>query len=414
MKLPIYSIGTGDRFGQQGKALLSAVIKARQDGIKLAIVWNKSNREHSIINTKPQDVFIEAKNAANELNYDGEYFIDADHIGYSTVDRFMEYSNYFTLDVAEFIGKKAPKKELNLFIEKCKAYMGELKIPNIPTPLQISKEQICLIAEKYFLAVKEAGKIYRKIENGKGENNFITEISMDETDSPQSPLEIFFILFATAELKIPIQTIAPKFIGSFIKGIDYIGNINQFTKQFENDLAIIKFAIKEFSLPNNLKLSIHSGSDKFSLYEPINKAIKNFNTGVHLKTAGTTWLEELIGLALAGNDGLSIVKEIYYKAYKRYDELCKPYTEVISIDREKLPTPNSVNKWTSEEYVNTLQHDSNNKKFNPHFRQLLHIAYKIAAEMGENFIDALIRNERIVSEHVMFNIYERHIKNLFY
>ena len=414
MKLPKYSIGTGDRFGQQGKALLSAVMKARQYGIKLAIVWNKSNREHTIINTKPQDVFIEAKNAVNELNYSGKYFIDADHIGYSNVDSFIEYSNYFTIDVAEFIGKKAPKEDLNLFLEKCNSYIGELKIPNINAPLEIDSKQIHLIAEKYLLAIKEAGKIYRKIEKNKGVNNFITEISIDETDSPQNPLEILFILYAIANEKIPIQTIAPKFTGSFIKGIDYIGDINRFTEEFRNDLAIIKFAIKEFSLPTNLKLSIHSGSDKFSLYEPINKAIKNFNTGVHLKTAGTTWLEELIGLALAGNDGLSIVKQIYNKAFKRYNELRKPYAGVINVDQDKLPKPQNVKNWPSKEFVNALQNDPNNKNFNPHFRQLLHIAYKIAAEMGKKFLNALKRHELIISEHVTFNIYERHIKNLFY
>jgi hypothetical protein len=414
MKLPRYSLGTGDRFGQEGKALLKAVMKARNDGINLAIVWNKSEREHSIIDSSPKDVLIEAKNAVKNLNYSGKYFIDADHIGFTYVDRFIEYSNYFTLDVAEFIGRKASKKQINSFLKNCNDYIGDIKIPHINEPLQTNNEKIRLIAEKYLLAVKKAGKIYRKIEKKKGEDNFITEISMDETDRPQTSIELFFILLAIAEEKIPLQTIAPKFTGSFIKGIDYIGDIDQFTREFNSYLAIITFAMEEFSLPSNLKLSIHSGSDKFSLYKPINKAIKKFNTGIHVKTAGTTWLEELIGLALAGDEALKMVKNIYKEAYARFEELCKPYASVISITKEALPAPESVNNWTSEQYVAALRHNPNNKSFNRNLRQLLHVAYKIAAEMGNKFIRTLKAHQKIISKQVTFNMFERHIKKLFY
>ncbi len=414
MKLSKFSIGTGDRFDQQGKALLQAVIKAKEDGVEIAIIWNKSHREHSIVKTKPEDVFNEAQNAVKELNWKGQYYIDADHIGLSNVDLFMDHSNFFTLDVAEYIGEKATNEEINSFIEKHKTYVGELKIPKIDEPLYISEEQIRLSAVKYLLAVKKAGEIYRKIEEKKEQKDFVIEVSMDETNDPQTPLEIFFILAAIAEEKIPIQTIAPKFTGRFNKGIDYEGNIEQFAKEFEEDLAMIKHAITEFSLPDNLKLSIHSGSDKFSLYDLINKAIKKYDSGLHLKTAGTTWLEELIGLAMAGDDGLRIVKEIYEKAHVRYDELCEPYATVIDIDRDNLPSPEIVNSWTSEDFVRALRHDVTCKHFDPNFRQLLHVAYKIAAEMGERYLNALIKHERTIAENVTFNMYERHLKRLFY
>ncbi len=91
--------------------------------------------------------------------------------------------------------------------------------------------------------------------------------------------------------------------------------------------------------PKNLKLSVHSGSDKFSIYQPIRQAMKKFDAGVHLKTAGTTWLEELIGLAEAGGEGLDLAKEIYAEAYSHREELCAPYAAVIDIDPAKLPTP---------------------------------------------------------------------------
>ena len=85
---------------------------------------------------------------------------------------------------------------------------------------------------------------------------------------------MFFILLGLAKENIKIQTIAPKFTGRFNKGIDYIGNVNDFIREFEDDICVIKFAVKEFSLPVNLKLSVHSGSDKFSLYKPIHNILK--------------------------------------------------------------------------------------------------------------------------------------------
>ena len=91
--------------------------------------------------------------------------------------------------------------------------------------------------------------------------------------------------------------------------------------------------------PPGLKLSVHSGSDKFSLYPRMRAALKASDAGVHLKTAGTTWLEELIGLAGAGGEGLSIARDVYRLALDRHDEMCGPYASVISIRRERLPAP---------------------------------------------------------------------------
>ncbi len=236
---------------------------------------------------------------------------------------------------------------------------------------------------------------------------------MDEADQPQKPIEIFFILAAIAEKAIPVQTIAPRFTGRFNKGVDYVGDIAQFEKEFTENLAVIAFSIKEFNLPENLKLSIHSGSDKFSIYAPINRVLKKFDAGLHLKTAGTTWLEELIGLSLAGGDGLEIAKEIYIKAFDRFDELCEPYANVIDIEKAKLPLPQSVKLWTSQEYASTLQHEKSCKYYNKDFRQLLHVGYKIAAEIGEEYVNAIKRHKDIIAGCVSENIFERHIKPLF-
>ena len=413
MKLQKYSIGTGDRFGCQGKAQLRAIIKAKEENLDIAIVWNKSHREHVIIGTTPADVLDEAQNAIRELNWSGNYYVDADHVSLSNIDLFIDSSNFFTLDVADIIGQRASDEEINSFIAKYERLQGKMKIPNLEEPLMVNDDVLRTIAAKYLLAVKEAGRIYRKIEKKKGKGNFITEISMDETSEPQTPIEIFFILAAISEENIPIQTIAPRFYGKFIKGVDFIGSVERFGKEFEMLLAIIQHAVKEFSLLDNLKLSIHSGSDKFSIYSIINRALRKYDAGIHLKTAGTTWLEELIGLAMTGGKGLELVKEIYIKAYNRYDELCLPYAAVIDIDKEKLPHPENVSKWSNNQFSSSLRHDLSCGDYNSNFRQLLHIGYKIAAEMGSRYIEALKTNEEIISRNVSENLYERHVKRLF-
>ena len=239
---------------------------------------------------------------------------------------------------------------------------------------------------------------------------------MDETDQPPAaggPVEMLFILAAIADEGIPAQTIAPKFSGRFNKGVDYVGSVSEFAREFEQDLAIVAFAVEEFGLPAGLKLSVHSGSDKFSIYGPINKALKKFDAGVHVKTAGTTWLEELIGLAMAGGDGLDIARRVYAKALVRMVELCGPYATVIDIDATKLPSVREVESWDGQRFAAALRHDQACEDYNPDFRQLLHVGYKVAAEMGRTYTNALRRHEDIIGQNVRENIYERHIKPIF-
>ena len=413
MFLEKYSFGVGDRFGHQGKAQLLGIIQAKSNGIDIVPVWNKSNREHSIIGTGPQDTRRGADAAVKATDWQESYYVDADHIQLGNVDAFIDASNFFTLDVADYIGRAADDEKIAEFVNQYGKYTGSLQVPGIDEVFSVSAGQLDTIARKYLSAIEEAGAIYRHIEAAKGAGTFVTEVSMDETNTPQTPVEMFFILAAIAAQGIPVQTIAPKFTGSFHKGVDYIGDVGQFAKEFEQDIAVIKFAVKEFGLPENLKLSVHSGSDKFSIYKPINKALKKFNAGLHLKTAGTTWLEEIIGLALADGEGLAIAKRIYEQAYSRFDELCEPYATVVDIDRDKLVLPETVNGWSAEDYANALRHNQSCSQYDVNFRQLLHLAYKIAAEMGDEFINALEEHEDTIAPCVTENIYQRHIKPLF-
>jgi tagaturonate epimerase len=413
VSLPKYSLGVGDRFAHQARAQLEACAKALEKGVEVIPVWNKSNREHAIVGSDPTETRAAADKAVKMLGWHRPYFLDADHINLKTVDRFIDPCDFYTLDVADWIGQRAEEGSVHGFAQRHSELVGAERINGIDRPLRIEREFVIGVANKYLAAVQEAGKIYRYIEGKKGKGTFIPEISMDETDSPQSPVELLIILAAVADEGIPIQTIAPKFTGRFNKGVDYAGDLAQFTEEFSNDIAVIAFAVQQYGLPGNLKLSVHSGSDKFSIYEPIHRTCRKFNAGIHLKTAGTTWLEELIGLAEAGGAGLDLSKEIYGQAYAHREELCGPYAAVIDIDAAKLVAPEKVNSWSSEQFVSALRHDPKSPAYNSSIRQLLHVGFKVAAKIGPRYLELLSANEATIAKNVTGNLYERHIRPLF-
>jgi len=411
MTLEKYTVGMGDRFAHQAEAQLQACVKLAEQGIEVIPVWNKSNREHSFIGSEPQSVYDAAKAAVEVLGWQQGWHVDADHINMDTVDKYLGCSDFFTIDVANFIGQTPVDGAVAAFVEKHSELIGSVAVDGMDASLEITHEYVEEVAGKYLAAVTEAGTIYRHIERNK--DDFIAEVSLDETDAPQTPPELLIILAALADEGVRLQTIAPKFTGRFNKGVDYAGNLSQFEKEFNDDLAVISHAIAEYGLPGNLKLSVHSGSDKFSIYPIIGNAIRRTGAGVHVKTAGTTWLEELIGLAEAGGDGLELAKEIYAKALVNIDAMCEPYASVIDIDSDKLPTAEEVTGWNGDQYANALRHVQEHPEFNQHFRQLLHIAFKLAAKEGARYTDLLKANAEVVGKNVTENLYDRHFKRLF-
>lgn len=413
MNIEKYTIGMGDRFRHQGKAQLEAVVRANTSDIPVFPTWNKSNREHTIIGTEPSSLRAEADAAVAALNWKGAYYVDADHIGIATVDRFVEASNFFTLDVADFTGKAAPAADIEAFVQKHRGWAAQVEVKGMADPLMLDDDVLHAVASKFLLAIKEAGKIYRHVAAAKGADNFVTEVSIDETDSPQTPAELLLILAMIADEGIPAQTVAPKFTGRFNKGVDYVGNVAKFETEFEQDILILAHAVAAFGLPPQLKLSVHSGSDKFSLYPVINRLIKKHGCGLHVKTAGTTWLEEVIGLAESGGDGLAIAKEIYAGALPKFDELVGPYAAVVDISPARLPDAQTVAAWTSDQFVAALRHDPSCAAYNADFRQFLHVSFKVAAKLGDTFTDALEANSEIIARNVTTNLLDRHIRPVF-
>ncbi len=413
LTLEKFSFGVGDRFAHQAKAQLRAFQLLEKDGIHAVPVWNKSNREHTFIGSEPQSVQNAARHAVEALGWSRPWHVDADHIRLETVDRFMACSDFFTIDVADSIGKPCDPEAVRQFVNRHPELQGAVNIPGLSRPFAITAAAIEQTASKYLLAARDAGEIYRHIATAKGENNFIAEVSMDETDAPQTPPELLIILAALADEKVRLQTIAPKFTGRFNKGVDYVGDLAQFEREFNDDLAVLAGAAGSYALPKNLKLSIHSGSDKFSLYPIMRRALARSGAGLHVKTAGTTWLEEIIGLCEAGGDGLALAKEIYASALDHVDELCAPYASVIQIDRSSLPPAAIVNGWAGPRFASALRHIPSHPDFNPHIRQLLHVSFKLAAKAGERYTSLLRNNAEIVGKQVTENIYHRHMRPLF-
>jgi tagaturonate epimerase len=413
LTLGTFSVGVGDRFAHQAKAQLEACVRASQAGADVVPVWNKSNREHNLIGSNPSSTRAAADVAVKALGWTKPYYCDADHINLETVERFLPSCDYYTIDVADFIAREADPSSVDAFVRRHSELVGQIKLEGVDGKFEITPVLLSQVAGKFLSAVQRAGAVYQKIESAKGKDKFISEVSMDETDFAQTPLEILIILAAAADEGIPLQTIAPKFSGRFNKGVDYVGDVSQFAREMELDLAAIAYAIRQYGLPRNLKLSLHSGSDKFSIYPAIHSALKKFNAGVHLKTAGTTWLEEIIGLAEAGGEGLDLAKEIYAEAYAHCEELCCPYASVIDINSAELAAPTEVWRWSSEEFTSALRHDPSSNSYNRSLRQLLHVGFKIAAKMGRRYLDLLEANEDMIAKNVTYNLYVRHIRPVF-
>src|SRR5690349_10072168 len=146
LKLGKLSFGMGDRFAHQGKAQLRACMQAAENGVRITPVWNKSNREHTTIGSEPASVREAADAAVRALGWTEPYFVDADHINLGTVQRFIDSSDFFTIDVASSIGKAADAALLSPFVQRHGELQGKISIAGIAEPFSIAKSEVERIA----------------------------------------------------------------------------------------------------------------------------------------------------------------------------------------------------------------------------------------------------------------------------
>ena len=184
IKFAKYSIGVGDRFGHQARAQIRAVKAIKELGVTVVPVWNKSFREHSLIGTEPLDTRQAADAAVAAEKWTGGYFLDADHINLQNVESFVAPCDFFTLDVAEAIGKPVPAEESAAFAARHAALVGKHQLPGMSEMLTIDQETLLAVAERYLMAIRAAGNLYRHIAAARRTAPFVTEVSMDETISP--------------------------------------------------------------------------------------------------------------------------------------------------------------------------------------------------------------------------------------
>src|SRR2546421_12291853 len=137
-----YSLGVGDRFAHQAKPQLRACLMAAQQGVEVIPVWNKSNREHTTIGSQPATTRAAADSAVKALNWHKPYHVDADHIRRETVDKFVPHADFYTIDVADWIGKPADDTALTRFVGQHAELIGQIEIPGLDHAFQTTRSQV--------------------------------------------------------------------------------------------------------------------------------------------------------------------------------------------------------------------------------------------------------------------------------
>jgi hypothetical protein len=210
--------------------------------------------------------------------------------------------------------------------------------------------------------------MYRHLAAAMGNRSFELEVSVDETETPTSPLEHFFVASELKRLGVQWVSLAPRYVGRFEKGVDYIGDLAAFDAEMAKHAAIAR-------VMGPYKLSIHSGSDKFSVYPVFSRQAGEL---VHLKTAGTSYLEALRAIAEVDRE---LFRQILGFALERYDEDRATYH--VSADPAKVPVPDSLEDGQLSEVLDLFDG-----------REVLHVTFgSVLDRYGDGLLAALAEHE---------------------
>jgi hypothetical protein len=360
------SFGFGDRLGLATPGHIAAV-----KGTKFTPIFaQQSVRENTRTGRTPQQVMDDAKRAVDAAKWDSAWGADADHL--KTVDDIPPFVDagytFFTVDPGEHVDNAADSDPLDVLKQKVALFINWDHLSMLY--LDQNSEQVWGNFEvvslqravvKYDNAIRHAASMYKRLSELTDAFDF--EVSVDETDSPTTPLEHFFIANELTRLGVRFTSLAPRFIGRFEKGVDYIGDLNALDIEMSKHAAVTAHF-------GTYKLSLHSGSDKFSVYPLV---AKHWGERIHVKTAGTSYLEALRVLAKHEPD---LFLKIYSLGRERYETDKKTYH--VSAELDKLPDTNDLP---------SLLEDF-------HAREVLHVTFGSAlAQFGSALKDALVKHE---------------------
>ena len=369
------SAGLGDRLGLATPGHARAMRVAGGD--VAPIFAQQSIREMERTNRTPQDVFDDATWGALAEGWTAGFGADADHL--KTTDHVdacvaAGYS-FFTFDPGEYVDDDAEAADTSMLRTSFEALPWE-DLEDRPEDLrrrylyerfdmeghEVRFEEITLrrAAVKYGRAVAHAARLYRHLEAEMEDRDFEVEVSVDETESPTTHAQHFYVARELRRLGVPFVSLAPRYVGRFEKGVDYIGNV----PGFEADLAVHAAIARSVSPDRPYKLSLHSGSDKFSIYPAFVRQTQGL---AHLKTAGTSYLEALRVVAALDAD---LFRKVYVFARERYGEDRASYH--VSAETGHAPAPDGVADAELPELLE--QFDA---------RQILHVTFgSVLGEVG--------------------------------
>jgi len=399
------SYGFGDRLGNAGPAHLRAV---RNTGLR-AVLAQQSIRELNRTNRTAGEVMDAASWAVFQEGYIDGFGADADHLKTTDdIDRMVHAGfTMFTIDPSQFVVNEAKemdkqnlkKRYLNLPWSQLKddsedlfkRYSGKAIVMAGEAEVQPTDNDILKAMVKYGRVILHTKLMADYLERRYPDHPRELELSVDETDSPTSPFEHFLIASELNRLGVELVSLAPRFCGDFEKGIDFKGDLDQFQREYEQHLAIAEMF-------GGYKLSIHSGSDKFSVY----KIIGSLKSGsVHVKTAGTSYLEALRTTAETNPD---LFRDILVYSMKRFNNDKKTYH--ISANPDRIPPLDKI----KDKQLKSLLDDND-------VRQVLHVAYGSvlssaipeAITYKERLIRSLEKNEYLYEKNLV-NHFEKHLK----
>ncbi|HNB35798.1 MAG TPA: tagaturonate epimerase family protein, partial [Anaerolineales bacterium] len=359
------SFGFGDRLGLATPGHIASV-----KGTKFAPIFaQQSVRENTRTGRTPQQVMDDAKRAVDAAKWDSAWGADADHL--KTVDDIPPFIaagyTFFTVDPGEHVDNGADTDSVDVLKQKVAALgwdeLSALYLSGSGEQVwgQFEAESLMQATVKYGRAIAHAVSMFKRLSELRDAFDF--EVSVDETDSPTTPLEHFFIANELTRKGVKFTSLAPRFIGRFEKGVDYIGDLSALDVEMSKHAAVTAHF-------GTYKLSLHSGSDKFSVYPLV---AKHWGERLHVKTAGTSYLEALRVLAKHEPD---LFTKIYSLGRERYETDKKTYH--VSAELNRLPNTDDLP---------SLLEDF-------HAREVLHVTFGSAlAQFGVELKAALVKHD---------------------